>query len=97
ELLGERQVGLAIDVELADAVQVLDHRDARAFGDRLDQLLSTAGDDDVDELVLLEEYLHGGAVGAAHERDRLARNRRGGVAQDVGDEAIGAKRLAPAS
>ncbi len=43
-----RQVGGAVDVEMADAAEVLDHRDARALGDRADQLLAAARDDDVD-------------------------------------------------
>ena len=41
------RVRSAVDVDVADAVQVLDHRHPGILGDALDQPLAAAGDDDV--------------------------------------------------
>jgi hypothetical protein len=59
---------MGVDVDMADAVQVLDHRDPRLAADPLDQPLAAARDDDVDKLGHGD---HGPDRGAIGGRDHL--------------------------
>ncbi|MNC25423.1 hypothetical protein D3C75_735110 [compost metagenome] len=87
------------DVDVADAVQVLDHRHPRVAADALDQTLAAARHDDVDELGHGDQRADGGAVGGFHH---LHAGRRqtgfGQAALDAGgDGAIGMDRLGAAA
>ena len=57
------QVGAVIDVHMAVAVQVLDHRHPRLAGDALDQTLAAARHNHIDVVLHGDEFAHRGAVG----------------------------------
>ncbi len=57
------QVGVGTDVNVADAVQVLDHRHAGIAADALDQATATARHDHVDVLGHGDHRANGGTVG----------------------------------
>ncbi len=63
-------VGLVVDIDVAHAVQVLDHRDLRLADEALDQFLAAAWHDDVDVFAQPHQRSHGGAVGDADQLDR---------------------------
>ena len=44
------RVGLVVHVDMADAVQVLDHRHPGILADALDQAFATAWDDDINRI-----------------------------------------------
>ena len=52
-----------VDVDVANAVQMLDHRNARLAVDALDQALAPARHDHVDVLLHGDQFAHRGAVG----------------------------------
>ena len=60
-------IGAVVDVDVADAVEVLDHRDARLARQALDQLLAAARDDDVDVIGERHERADRGAVGGVDQ------------------------------
>ncbi|MCY1224037.1 hypothetical protein D9M72_361800 [compost metagenome] len=66
------QVGGNVDVDVADAVQVLDHRHLGLAADALDQALAAARDDHVHILRHADQRPHGGAVGGFHHLHQLA-------------------------
>ena len=71
DLFGHREVGLRVDVDVADAGVVLDDGDLGVIDHRLDEAGSAAGDDDVDDAAQGAEGGHGFAVGEGQERDGL--------------------------
>ena len=92
-------VGVLIDKGVAHALVVLEHRDARFLGDRADQPLAAAGDDQVNGLLLLEEHVDALPVG---ERQHLDDGRIHLVAdehllQHRGQGQVGADRLGAAA
>ncbi|MNN24578.1 hypothetical protein D3C81_1380160 [compost metagenome] len=93
------EVGGDVDVDVADAVQVLDHRHAGVTADALDQALAATRHDDVDELRHGDQRAHGGAVGGFHHLH--AGRRQAGFSQAkldaAGDGAIGMDRLGAAT
>ena len=93
------QVGALVDVDVAHAVQVLDHRDARFGHDALDQALAAARHDDVDVPVHAQQLAHRGAVGRVHDLDRVLRQagRAQALMNAAGDRAVGADRLGAAA
>src|SRR6185503_17128685 len=66
------RVGAVVDVDMADAVEVLDHGDPRLAGEALDQLLAAARHHDVDVFAQRDELAYRGAVGGVDELDRGA-------------------------
>ena len=56
-------VGIIVDVDVAVAVQVLDHRDARLFDQSLDQALATAWDDHINVVAQRDQNADGCAIG----------------------------------
>ncbi len=84
---------------MADAIQVLDHRDLRFAREALDEFLAAARHDDVDELRHGHELAHRGAVGGLYQLRRRfgqARAFQAG-AHAVGDCQVGAQRLGAAA
>ena len=66
--LGHVEIGGSIDEDVADPLVVLDDRDARMFHHETDQALAAAGDDQVDELLLLEHLQHPFPLGEGNHR-----------------------------
>ena len=64
------RVGAVVDVDVAHAVEVLDHRDARLARQALDQLLAAARHDDVDVLAQRDQLADRGAVGGGDQLHR---------------------------
>ena len=92
DLAGHRRVRAGIDVDVAHALVVLEDRDARVFGDRADEALTTARDHQVDEALHLHQsnnvgpirarnQLHHrrGHAGGLHRGSHCRVNRRGAV------------------
>ncbi len=92
-------VGAVVDVHVAHAVEVLDHRDARLARQALDQLLAAARHDDVDVLAHGDELAHRGAVGRVDQLDRGFRQagRFQPGAHAIGDGAVRLERLRAAA
>ena len=93
------EIGLVVDVDVAHAVQVLDHRDARLARQALDQSLAAARHDDVDVFLHRDELADGGAVGGL---DHLHRGfgqagRLQAFVHARGDRLIGMDRLRAAA
>src|SRR5439155_2532640 len=55
DALGHGEVGGGVDIEVTDALEVLDYRDAALLEDGTLQLLAAAGDYDVDPIVAGEQ------------------------------------------
>ena len=68
-----RQVGGGVDVDMAVAVEVLQHRHLGLAGDALDQALAAARDDEVDRLRRGDQEADRGPVGGADELHRVGR------------------------
>ena len=64
---------LGVDVDVAVAVEVLDHRHLRLARDPLDQALAAARDDEVDRLRRRDQVADRGAVGRLHQLHRVGR------------------------
>ena len=62
DALGFRQIGVGTDVNVADAVQMLDHRHAGVTADALDQATAATGHDDVDVFRHGDQRANGGTV-----------------------------------
>ena len=82
---------LASTKMMTDPLVVLDDRDPRILHHEADQALAAAGDDEVDQLILLEHLQHPFPLG---ERDQRERCRRDAGAlhlrlQDAGNGQIG--------
>ncbi|KAF1858399.1 hypothetical protein Lal_00014910 [Lupinus albus] len=77
-------VRLRVDVDVADAVQVLDHRDGGFLHQARDQALAAARDDDVHEFRHRDEGADGGAVRRLDDLHPVLR--QAGAAQAFGDE-----------
>ena len=69
DLFGHREVGLRVDVDVADAGVVLDDGDLGGVDHRLDEARAAAGDDDVDDAAEGSERRHGFAVGEGKQRN----------------------------
>jgi len=69
--LGHSGVGVPVDIDAADAREVLDHGNRAVFGDKADEALPSAGDDAVDKRVQPEECRECGAVGRRDDLDRI--------------------------
>ena len=72
------EVGRPIDVDVAVAREVLEHRHPRLGADASDECLAPSGNDDVDEVVHFEKRADGLAVGGIdqlHAVDRQAGGR----------------------
>ncbi|MND53378.1 hypothetical protein D3C80_444140 [compost metagenome] len=67
------QVGGDVDVDVADAVQVLDHRHLGLAADALDQALAAARDYHVDVLGHADQRADGGAVGGLDHLHQFGR------------------------
>ncbi|MNM85441.1 hypothetical protein D3C81_975550 [compost metagenome] len=67
------QVRIGVDVDVADTVQVLDHRHAGLFHQARDQALATARHDHVDIFRHRDQPAHGGAVGGLDDLHGLRR------------------------
>jgi hypothetical protein len=80
DALGHRLVGARVDVEMANALEVLDHGNAALFHDHALECLTAARDDDVDAVVAPEE----GADDVASAVDELHRIRRQSRGPDLG-------------
>ncbi|MNE12049.1 hypothetical protein D3C80_1048290 [compost metagenome] len=85
------QVGVLADVDVADTVQVLDHRHASIAADAFDQATATARHDDVDEFRHADQRAHGFAVGSLDHLHHGCRQAGGGQAtlDAGGDGAVG--------
>ena len=71
DLARHRRIGIAIDVDVAVALQMSDDRHARFLLHALDQTAPAARHDDVDEVHHAREHVaHRGAVGRRHDLDR---------------------------
>jgi len=62
-----------VDVDVADALVVLDDRDTRVLGDVADEALAAARNAKIDQLVELDEICDGLALGHRHELHALVR------------------------
>ena len=67
DLDGQGHIDLAVDINMAVAIQVFDDRHCGLGTDALDEAFATTGDDDVDKLRQGDELAHGGAVGGLHQ------------------------------
>src|SRR5690606_38025126 len=56
------QIGGHVDVDMADAIQVLDHRHGGIAADALDQALAAARDDDIDKFGHADQRPYGGTI-----------------------------------
>ena len=74
------EIGLGVDENGADAVRVLDHRNARLGDHGFDQAVAAARNDQVDEIALAAEEGHERAVGVVDELHR-ALGQRGAFLQ----------------
>ena len=85
------EVSMQVDVHVADAVEVFDHRDFRFPHQALDQALAAARDDDVHVFGHGDEFAHGGAVGGFDHLHGIGRQAGGGqaCAYAGGDGLIG--------
>ena len=83
---GERlgRVGARVDVDVADAVEVLDDGHARLLRDALDEALAAARHDHVHVLLRRDQLADGRAVRGADELDRRLRQARGLEAERAG-------------
>jgi hypothetical protein len=79
---GEVEVSFRIDVEVADALVVLDDGDATVFGDKSYEGLAASWNDAVDEFVELEQVVEGFAVGGGNEEDGV----HGGIDELDGED-----------
>ena len=70
---GELDVGGGVHVDVAHALVVLDHRDARVLGDVADQALAAARDAEIDQVVELHQLGDRLAIGHRHQLDGLDR------------------------
>src|SRR6185295_14096124 len=84
---GDGEIGGGVDVDVAHALVVLDHRDAGVIADVADQALAAAWDAEVDEIVEPDEVGDGFAIGCRDELDSVGRELGGGEAvHDRGEE-----------
>ncbi len=67
------EVGVAIEVDVADAVEVLDHRHLRFAHQPLDQTFAAARHDDVDILRHRDQQTDRGAIGGCDQLDGVGR------------------------
>ena len=88
-----------VDVDVTDALVVLDHRDARVLGDEADEPLAAARDAQVDQLVEHDELRDRFTIGDRYELDGFGRQLRGGEPglHRAKQRAIGLERLAAAA
>ena len=97
DFLGHLQVGLGLDIDMADTFVVFEDRNFRALGDGANEALATARHAEVDVLPQREQFPDGFAVGRRHNLDRVPREisdlllRR--FDHDFGDDAVGIQRL----
>jgi hypothetical protein len=86
-------IGGVIDIDVAVAVEVLDHRHLGVFRDALDQALAAARHDDVDVLGHGDEMAHRFAVGGLDHLYGGLRQAGGGqaLAHAGGDRLVGAQ------
>jgi len=71
---GHGAVGTGIDKDVTDSLVVLDDRDARILHHEADQALASPGDDEIDQLVLLQHCQHPFTFGERDERERCRRD-----------------------
>jgi hypothetical protein len=90
-----RRIGELIDIDVAVAVEVLDHRHPRLLRDALDQALAAARHDDIDVLGHGDEVAHRLAVGGLDHLDGGFRQAGGGqaLAHAGGDGLVGVQGL----
>ena len=67
---GHVDVGVLVDEDVANAVEVLDHRDLRLACDPFDQAFATARHDHVDVLFIRDEEADGSAIDRGDHLDR---------------------------
>ena len=94
-----RTCGAIVDVHVADAVEVLDHRHARFTRDAFDEALAAARHDRVDVLVHNDELAHRCTIGRCDELHRVLGEVRG-LEPDVkarGDPLVRIQRFAATS
>ena len=70
---GHLQIGIGVDIDVADAVVVLDDGHAGAGDDFFDQTFAAAWDDEIEVLIHLGHVLDAGAVGEGDELDAVVR------------------------
>ena len=93
--LGHVERGRLVDVDVADAFEMREHRHARLALHARDQALAAARHDDVDLAVEAgEHHADRGAVAGRHQRDR--RLRQVGFAQALGQRGVDRARRAMA-
>ena len=93
------EVGPGVDVDVAEPLVVLEHRDRGALGHQADELLPAARDDEVDVPVEREQDLDGLAVGHVDEPERLGREPGllEALGEDRRDDRVRLERLAAAA
>ena len=91
-LFGHRQISRGININVADAVVMFDHRHPREAHHGFDEAFATERDDEVEILVHLREVLHTLAVGEGHQLDGgIAMEGLAATPQDGGVAALEAK------
>ena len=93
------RIGKCVDVDVANAVEVLDHRNFRFSGNPLDQAFAAAWHDHVDVLLVGDETPDGIAVGGRDDLDRRFRQacRDESFMDARGDGLIARERFAAAA
>ena len=71
DFFGHGQIGCFVDIDVANAVVVFDHRHARVFHHGLDEGVTAARHDDVEVTIHLGEQSDAVAVGERHELDHV--------------------------
>ena len=91
------QVRPVVDVDMANAIEVLEHRDARFGGDAFDESLATARHDDIHVVFHRDQFAHGSAIrGLDHlhrgfrQACRLEARMHAGAHRLVGVDGFGA-------
>jgi hypothetical protein len=92
---GHVRVGIALDIDMADAIGMAQYRYAGMVHDVPDKFVAAPRDDQVDELI---QGQHLGYIGAGFEQTQPpgGQTGRGGRLDRIGQDAIGARGLAAA-
>lgn len=80
------QIGLPAHINVADSLVVLDHWHAALFDNESDQPFSAPGDNEIDELLLLDQNGNGLPVGGVHQLASIRKSRRGQGPGNQGNE-----------
>ncbi len=76
DLFRHVEIGVAVDVHVADALVVFDDGDARFFRDGANQPFPAARDAEVDQVIELQQFVDGGAVSRRDDGDAVRRQTR---------------------